>query len=720
MPILATLPLLLAGTHLPASQNAPPANDQPLLTLPKVEVDQRIEPFWKPKLQYLMPEVDGALITATTKATVTHMDQIPTVAQDNLTQLFVRTPGIIVSQEQDPLRVNLTYRGLGNPQESEYVLVLQDGIPTELDWIGFPTLYYQPPLQGVREIQVIRGGNSLLYGPEPAPVINFVSKGAVAGQPFGASTEQMIGSHGGWQTYNVLKGSSGDVAWRVAGWLNRSDGPRANSGYEVKGLDADLLWTPSAISRWGLALHLYDAASNDAGRLTYAQWAANPDLTTTPANREWANRNVVSLTHEQHFGDHWRFYGKAWVGTSELTQRVANPAVPPQPQPSVTNIQDARFRYVGTDLRLRHDFGPGDTLTFGTTLYHSDAPLRGANYTDLLAPRDATGGVPTLVQGRHSDYASVFASSLFRFGPGHHWHIVPSLRFDHEKVSVFETVRPPNLSRPLLNTTVSRNVPLFGLGIGNDFFDNGHLNETYFNVSTGWRPVRFFDIGSPHANIIPGTAPAVQKVLSYELGVHGTPADGLFYDVSVFWMNFHNRIETINLSPIVSIEQNSGDTHNEGFEGELAYDFLHGNDHGEHLELFTNLQLLHARFVASAIPNQIGKAPAYAPRYLAKAGITWRRDGHYKIAFTGVSSGSQYWQDSDQDQPGTGGSTLLPARIPAYSVWDLAANWNLSPRVELLGGVSNVFNRLYYSRVWTYGIEPALGRTWYAGFKLSL
>ncbi|EQD34087.1 hypothetical protein B2A_12817 [mine drainage metagenome] len=96
---------------------------------------------------------------------------------------------------------------------------------------------------------MIRGGNSLLYGPEPAPVINFVSKGAVAGAPFGASTEQMIGSHGGWQTYNVVKGSRGDVAWRVAGWINRSDGPRANSGYNVKGIDANLLWTPSATSR---------------------------------------------------------------------------------------------------------------------------------------------------------------------------------------------------------------------------------------------------------------------------------------------------------------------------------------------------------------------------------------------------------------------------------------------------------------------------------------
>jgi Fe(3+) dicitrate transport protein len=132
------------------------------------------------------------------------------------------------------------------------------------------------------------------------------------------------------------------------------------------------------------------------------------------------------------------------------------------------------------------------------------------------------------------------------------------------------------------------------------------------------------------------------------------------------------------------------------------------------------VQLLHARFVASAIPNQVGKPPAYSPRHLYKAGLTWRRDGHYRVAFTGVFSSSQYWQDSAQDQPGVGGTILLPALIPAYSVWDFAADWNLTARVELLGGVSNVFNRRYYSRVWTYGIEPALGRTWYAGFKLSL
>lgn len=710
MPILAALPLLLASSQAPL-----PANDQPPLTLPKVEVKHDAEPFWMPKLQFLLPEVQGGTITVTKKATVTHIDQIPTVAQDNLTQLFARSPGINVSQEQNPTQINLSYRGLGNPQESEYVLVLQDGIPIGEDFIGFPPLYYLPPLQGVKNLQVIRGGGSLLYGPEPAPVINFVSKGAVAGAPFGASTEQMIGSDGGWQTFNVVKGSSGDFAYRVDAWINRSTGPRANSGYNVKGADAFLLWTPDADSSWGLDLHLYDAGGGNAGRLSYPQWLANPDLVTTPANYTWSNRNTAVLTHKQKLGDDWNFYGKAWAGRADLTQRAANPSAPGQPLPSSTTTQNAVFNYLGTDLRLRHEFGAGDALTIGTTLYHSDAPLRAASYADLLAPRNAGGGTPTLVQARHSDYAAVFAEGLFRFGPGHHWHIVPSLRLDHEKVSVNETVRPPFLTRPLIDTTVSRTVPLFGLGIGNDFFDDGHLNETYFNVSTGWRPVRYYDIGSPFANIVPGTAPAVQKALSYELGVHGTPADGWFYDVSLFWINFKNQIETIQLSPLEAIEQNSGDSRNRGFEGEFAYDFLHGNPDHEHLQLFGNVQLLNARFTHSNIPGQTGMVPAYAPRYLAKAGITWRRDGHYKVALTGVSSGAQYWQDSDLGVPGS-----LPAKIPAYTSWDFAANWNLTPRIELLGGVSNVFNRVYYSRVWLYGIEPALGRTWYAGFKLSL
>jgi Fe(3+) dicitrate transport protein len=37
--------------------------------------------------------------------------------------------------------------------------------------------------------------------------------------------------------------------------------------------------------------------------------------------------------------------------------------------------------------------------------------------------------------------------------------------------------------------------------------------------------------------------------------------------------------------------------------------------------------------------------------------------------------------------------------------------------LRLLGGVSNIGDKKYFNRVFGNGIEPALGRTYYAGFS---
>jgi len=128
------------------------------------------------KLDHIMPEVDGTKITVTKKTSVTKLDLVPTILDNNQRELFARLPGISVSEQQAPTQFNLSYRGLGNPQESEFVLLLQDGIPISTDWIGFPTAYYLPLPQSLEEVQLIRGGSSLLYGPKPAPAVNRVSK----------------------------------------------------------------------------------------------------------------------------------------------------------------------------------------------------------------------------------------------------------------------------------------------------------------------------------------------------------------------------------------------------------------------------------------------------------------------------------------------------------------------------------------------------------------
>ena len=199
------------------------------------------------------------------------------------------------------------------------------------------------------------------------------------------------------------------------------------------------------------------------------------------------------------------------------------------------------------------------------------------------------------------------------------------------------------------------------------------------------------------------------------------PVTGLYYDVSVFWIDFKNRIEAQHVNATDVLEVNSGDTRNRGFEGEIDYDFFADTplaNQGQHLDAFANLSLLNARFTRSVIPGQVGKIPAYAPRYLAKAGVNWRIDQRVKVGLSVVSSASQYWQDSNA--PFGSGATYIPAKIPAFTIADLAADWQINPWLKLLGGVSNLTDRRYYDRVWQTGLEPAYGRTWYAGFELKM
>jgi Fe(3+) dicitrate transport protein len=351
-------------------------------------------------------------------------------------------------------------------------------------------------------------------------------------------------------------------------------------------------------------------------------------------------------------------------------------------------------------------FGSGNALTLGYTAYLSHSPYDIRHDPNPYADGDATAGALFYRDDRRTHYGAVFAESLFRLP--HRIHAVLSARFDHEELATAESVAP---HPDLVDSTYRKSVPLFGFGIGNDF---GRGNETYFNVSQAFRPLRYLDIASPFTNFAETNNPNPTRYLEYEAGVHGWPVEGFYYDASVFQIDARDRIESQALTQVESIDVNTGDTRNRGVELESSYDVLRLAPRiapTEHLDLFFNAQLLQARFTASAIPGQVGKTPAYAPSHLYKAGITWRQEPRWKASLVMESVGSQYFQDSDLPVAGT------PARIPAYVVADLATDVYLTRRLRLLGGVSNLGDRRYYSRVFIAGgsIEPALRRAFYAG-----
>ena len=301
------------------------------------------------KLEHIMPEVDGAKITVTKKTSVTKLDLVPTIVDTNQRQLFARTPGLFVSEQQTATQFNMSYRGLGNPQEGEYVLVLQDGIPVSTDWIGFPTLYYMPLPQSLAEVQLIRGGSSLLYGPNPAPAVNLVSRRPAADQPLGAYSENVIGSHGLLSNYSTVEGSSGAFSGRANLGFIRSHGQRDNNRSRTTQGDLYLAYRPGKGNVWYVDVHAHDATAGDAGRLTYAQYLADPEQAVTPFNRNWVRRTSVALGNDADLGGGWRSEAKFWAAWQRLYQRSAAASQ----HPTTTTLVDEQFRSQGLDWRFR-------------------------------------------------------------------------------------------------------------------------------------------------------------------------------------------------------------------------------------------------------------------------------------------------------------------------------------------------------------------------------
>ena len=579
---LALSSFLLSAAPLRAQQasSSPPSATTQRIIVTGAEVTPTPHPHddTPAKLDHIMREVSGTQITVTKKASVIKLDKQPPVENNNLQELFTKAPGLLVTEQQSPGQFNFSYRGLGNPQESEYTLFLQDGIPLMSDWIGFPTLYYLPIPQSVSEIQLIRGGNSLLYGPEPAPAVNFVTKHPAPGTPWNFYGEATGGAYGYYSGYGAIQEATGPFEMRVDGGYIHSDGQRQNGEYDLWQADGYFGYRPDNKQLLALDFHASRFSGGDPGRLTLAQFENDQNFSPTPYNHDWVDRYTAVLRYELEFGDGWLMQAKGWYTHQEIDARAAANLSANGTPPATTTLGYEDFNNGGVDVRFRKRWGDdtmfrGSALTFGGVVYHGDAPFIRYTDTDLFASRGETTNVIPLDQDRTADYQAFFVEDLFRLGK---FHIVPSFRLDHEDVEVNSKHAPYVGMGPPQSVSADHLIPLWGIGLGNDF---GKGNETYFSATSGWRPTRFFDIAGTSRTIQPGQEPEPFHSLDFELGVHGTPIKGLWYDVGLFWMEFDNRTESQNISPIDVIIVNTGSTRHRGFEGELSYDLLASFQH---------------------------------------------------------------------------------------------------------------------------------------------
>ena len=673
-------------------------------TLPSVVVEAEAESDHAVQGPFL-PDVQGTKINVGKKTTMLDLDALPAINASNYRQALLQTPGLILSEESSPL-LSIGYRGL-EPHRTQYTQVLKDGIPIHADQLGYPEAYYVPPLDTVDRIEFIRGGGSLMYGPQPGGALNYVTHRPRLDREFSGATSNTFGSDSAWNSFSYLDGTTGRLGYY--GYFNHreSDGFRAansdillNAGLIKLALDAD------GPSRWFLTLETYREAHGEPGGLTLTRGAqdVNYDVNREASSRQFdrfeLERDAATLSFEQDL-DAGQFVGRAWVSDYTRYSRRQRGggfgALPTGANAATNDIENQDFKTYGVEGRFRRDWG-GESqhvFTVGAQVFRSDSPR-----TDLRgASANATTGVLRIASQRDMDYTPVFAENLFRFGD---FSITPGVRIERYEQSVnTRFVDPAAAAR----TRVDRNtVPLFGLGAA---FNLSMDSMVYFNATESYRPPIFTEaVPNSTTTVVVGDL-AEGSSWQSDLGFRSTAIANLVLDASVFYMNFDDKIGGAGTTadPL----RNIGEIKYRGVEAALSYDFFGAVTPSEpKLNGLLNVTLLDAEITRDSVATRVGKTPQYAPDYVLRAGLIYAPTESRKIALLAT-----FVDDSFADDSNTAARFM-----PGYSVWDLSGEWQISDGpLTALAGINNLLDEEYYARIRNDGIDPAPGRNFYLGLR---
>ena len=675
-------------------------------TLPSVVVEAEAESDHAVQGPFL-PDVQGTKINVGKKTTMIDLDALPAINASNYRQALLQTPGLILSEESTPL-LSIGYRGL-EPHRAQYTQVLKDGIPIHADQLGYPEAYYVPPLDTVDRIEFIRGGGSLMYGPQPGGALNYVTHRPRLDREFSGATSNTFGSDSAWNSFSYLDGTTGRLGYY--GYFNHreSDGFRAansdillNAGLLKLALDAD------GPSRWFLTLETYREKHGEPGGLSLARGAldVNYDVNREASSRQFDRfelaRDAATLSFEQDL-DAGQFIARAWV--SDYTrysrrQRGGGFGTLPTGANAATNdIENQNFKSYGIEGRFRRDWGAESQHVFsvGAQVFRSDSPR-----TDVRgASANATTGVLRIASQRDMDYTPVFAENLFRFGD---FSITPGVRIERYEQSVnTRFVDPAAAARTRVDSNI---VPLFGLGTAFNFSMDSMV---YFNATESYRPPVFTEaVPNSTTTVVSGDL-AEGSSWQSDLGFRSTAIANLVFDASVFYMNFKDKIGGAGTAadPL----RNIGEIKYRGVEASLSYDFFGAATASEpKLNGLLNMILLDAEITRDAVAARVGKTPQYAPDYVVRAGLIYAPGANRKIALLATFVDASFADDSN----------TASRFMPAYQVWDLTSEWQLSDSAfTALAGINNLTDEEYYARIRNDGIDPAPGRNFYLGLRAA-
>ena len=647
-------------------------------------------------------DLDGTKLLAAKKATLINREQTPDTPQNSYRQTLAQIPGMLFTEVNNESWASMNYRGLGDPHESYNILLLRDNLPIAADPYGYPASYYVPPADAVERIDFIRGGSGLLFGPQPGGVLNFQLRSAPARDHATViRSKNTYGSYQTYSTYNEVSAGYERFSYLVSLHHRQSDGFRnSNSDYAILNPRVNLNYRPSAAQKITFDADYYMAEHGEPGGLAHVSGAGvlgfdvSRKHNTLQHDRINVQRGQYTLGYDYAWSDGWLTEARVWSGRydrSSFRQAAAITVFGGVPTATTNTIDTQIFFSRGADVRnlLEYTlFDQPQNLTFGASYLHIDSPYT----SDQGSSPNARGGERRKEMERSTESMAVFAENQFRYRD---FSLVPGVRFEATKQNVNEKLNVGS-AVPLRNKELTTEILLLGLGAQ---YQVTSIWQAYGNISQGFKPPTFTTTvpTSTGATISEDIEPA--KTMNHELGARAQFMDG-YLDASVFLIKYTNQFGQVGTN-----FQNIGSGEHKGLDLAIGHRVF------GHLSGYANASWLSARYVDAAAN---GKTPAYAPGYIYRLGLEYRREERWRIQLQTQIVDQHYGNDNNTAQ----------FVVPDYTVWDLAGQFSVGRVFDAMDanirwGVQNLADRKYFARVRANGIEPAQPRTFYGGLALT-
>jgi Fe(3+) dicitrate transport protein len=509
--------------------------------------------------------------------TMVTRQEIERAEPTDVAEMLRRVPGVQARQEYGGgQRLDISIRGLEGGR-SRRVLVLEDGIPVALNPYAEPDMYYSPPVERMRGIEVVKGSGNILFGPQTiGGVVNFLTLAPTGDQT--AAVDAEGGSLGYFRGLAKYGDSYGGVRYVAQAFHKRGDGFRDESFNSTDAM-AKFAFDTSRKGELTFKIGFHDdAAQSDDVGLTRDMFAANPRQgTLAPLDHLHLRRFEVSMIHEHRFTAETKLKTLIYAYDTNRIWRRQNYARTSDPRATYDHtagdtqlpgggiyflptdtILDRDYQVAGVEPRLEHRLdtgGVGHTFDIGARLLGETAHYQQRSGDN---PTSYSGSLDYEEQHRTIAFATYIQDRIaFR-----DWVLVtPGVRVEHAEYHRIVLRQNDGTGTHDVsnagNSAVSGVIPGIGMIVGSR---KAHI---FGGMHVGWAPPRVTSSIGPKGTSADLKA---EQSINYETGARLAPNKWLKVETTGFLSNFQNQVVLDTLPGAQTTETDGGTTRHVGVE----------------------------------------------------------------------------------------------------------------------------------------------------------